>query len=148
MRRTWLRVISLFVLGVVTPSSARLDAQDRPVVFIHGVASGPETWEDAAARLQSSLQIAPERPAVTWRNSVESQGSEVQGALGGLSGSTVAVGHSLGGIVSRQWSRQHQLDGVITLGAPNRGAPIANHIKSGQASTRRCSARSGTRSTS
>jgi pimeloyl-ACP methyl ester carboxylesterase len=102
--------------------------QERPIVFIHGVASGPETWHDAAARLQSTLEIAPAGARVTWRNSLESQGSEVQSQVGGLPPSTIAVGHSLGGLVARQWSRQRPLDGVITVGSPNRGAPIANHI--------------------
>ena len=33
-------------------ASAVASAQDQPVVFIHGVASGPETWQEAADRLQ------------------------------------------------------------------------------------------------
>ena len=51
----------------------------------------------------------------------------MQSRFGGLPNSTIAVGHSLGGLVARQWSRSHELDGLITIGTPNRGAPIANH---------------------
>ena len=109
-------------------AGAVASAQDQPVVFIHGVASGPETWQEAADRLQSRLRIAPERAEVSWWDSVEWQGNEMQARFGSLPGSTIAVGHSLGGLVARQWSRSHQLEGIITLGAPNRGAPIANHI--------------------
>jgi predicted alpha/beta hydrolase family esterase len=114
----------LAVLAVGSVASA----QDRPVVFVHGVGSGPETWQEAAGRLQTRLQIAPERAQVSWWQSLESQGSEMDARFGRLPGSTVAVGHSLGGLVARQWRRSHQLEGVITLGTPNRGAPIANHI--------------------
>ena len=103
-------------------------AQDRPVVFIHGMASNSGTWEQTASRLQSRLEIVPERADVSWRSSIESQALEIAGRHGGLPASTIAVGHSLGGLVARQWSRSHRLDGVVTLGAPNRGAPIANHV--------------------
>ena len=122
------RSIVSVVVGVSFLLVMPLAAQDRPVVFVHGVASGPETWEEAAARLQSSLQIAPERAQVTWRNSLEAQGSELQARYGALPDSTIVVGHSLGGLVGRQWDRQHRLSGVITVGSPNGGAPIANHI--------------------
>ncbi len=129
MRRTLLRssVVFAWALAVLAICSAA-SAQDTPVAFIHGVASGPDTWQEAADRLQSRLQVAPHRAEVSWWESLETQGSQMDAQLGGLPGSTVAVGHSLGGLVARQWSRSHQLDGVITLGTPNRGAPIANHI--------------------
>ena len=84
---------------------------------------------------------------VSWWTSLESQASEMQASFGGLPNSTIAVGHSLGGLVARQWSRSHELDGLITLGAPNRGAPIANHINEWAGSTPRCSTRSATSST-
>ncbi len=118
----------LQALAALVLISGPVVAQDRPVVFIHGVNSSPDTWTDAANRLQSRLQIAPRRPSVSWQRSLESQGDELQAQFGSLPGSTLAVGHSLGGLVARQWSRIHALDGLITLGTPNRGAPIANHI--------------------
>ena len=100
----------------------------QPVVFIHGVASGPDTWQETADRLQNRLQITAQRAEVSWWNSLEHQSGEMQNRFGGLPNSTIAVGHSLGGLVAREWSRAHELDGIITIGAPNRGAPIANHI--------------------
>ena len=128
MRRTPLRVVAFVVLALVASAGTRPVAQDRPVVFVHGVGSSPDTWQDTAARLQGTLQIVPGLATVTWRNSLESQGNELQSQFGAFPGSTIAIGHSLGGIVSRQWGRQHQLAGVITVGSPNRGAPIANNI--------------------
>src|SRR4051812_39294249 len=129
MRRTTLRAIApLAVFAIVASSIAHPRAQERAVVFIHGVASSPDTWSATASRLQSELQIVPGLPRVSWQNSLESQGDEVQRQVGGFPGSTIAVGHSLGGIVGRQWSRQHALGGIITVGTPNRGAPIANNL--------------------
>jgi hypothetical protein len=54
--------------------------------------------------------------------------AQVQNEIGGLPSSTVAVGHSNGGLVARQWSRMHYLDGLVTLGTPNRGAPLVDNI--------------------
>ena len=121
-------VAAAWALAVVLACCGTSYAQDRPVVFIHGVGSGPETWQEAAGRLQTRLQLSLFRAEVSWWESLETQGSQMDARFGALPGSTVAVGHSLGGLVARQWSRSHQLDGVITLGSPNRGAPIANHI--------------------
>ena len=115
-------------LAALVLISRTVVAQDTPVVFIHGVGSSPATWADAATRLESRLEIAPQRASVSWQQSLESQGDQVQARFGNLPGSTIAVGHSLGGLVARQWSRQHQLNGLVTLGSPNRGAPIANHV--------------------
>jgi pimeloyl-ACP methyl ester carboxylesterase len=127
MPRTLLRVAVVVVwAGVLDGRLAR--AQDRPVVFIHGVASDSETWREAADRLHGRLEIAPERPDVSWRSSIESQGSGLQARYGALPASTIAVGHSLGGLVARQWSRSRELGGLVTIGTPHRGAPIANHI--------------------
>jgi hypothetical protein len=38
----------------------------------------------------------------------------------------VAIGHSNGGVAARQWSKQHALSGVMTVGSPQQGAPIVN----------------------
>jgi pimeloyl-ACP methyl ester carboxylesterase len=128
VRRATSRLIASIVSFVLVVPSLHLQAQERPIVFVHGVGSSPDTWQGTAARLQAGLEITPGLATVTWRNSLESQGDEVQRQFGGFPGSTIAIGHSLGGIVSRQWSRQHPLSGVITVGSPNRGAPIANNL--------------------
>jgi pimeloyl-ACP methyl ester carboxylesterase len=130
MRRALFRlaVVLASALTILFAGGPAASAQDRPVVLIHGVASGPDTWQEAADRLQARLQISPFRAEVSWWESLETQQSQMDARFGALPGSTVAVGHSLGGLVARQWSHSHPLEGVITLGAPNRGAPIANHI--------------------
>ena len=112
---------ALFALTTVRP----VHAQDVPTVFIHGLASSGATWEGAADRLQARLSITPYRPNLIWRSTFESQGDGLQAQLGWLPASTVAVGHSNGGLVARQWSRLHPLNGIVTLGTPNQGAPLA-----------------------
>jgi hypothetical protein len=52
----------------------------------------------------------------------------MQNRIGRLRRSTNPVGHILGGLHARQCIRSQHLRALITLGSPNRGAPIANHI--------------------
>jgi pimeloyl-ACP methyl ester carboxylesterase len=103
-------------------------AQDRPVVFLHGLKSSPEAWGGAADRLSRRAMIAPHLPSLDWRESYPQQAR----ALGSLSalpgGTTVAIGHSNGGIVAREWSRTRPLSGIVTLGTPHAGAPIVTRF--------------------
>jgi pimeloyl-ACP methyl ester carboxylesterase len=103
-------------------------AQDRPVVFVHGIMSAGQTWAGAAARLQARLAITADTPSLSSRASYETQASELQQAVAHRDDSLVAVGHSNGGIVSRELSRRRQLSGVVTLGTPNQGAPIVSNL--------------------
>jgi hypothetical protein len=112
------------VIGVAGPCLA----QDRPVAFVHGLASGGQTWGPAAARLQAALAIQTHAPTVDWRAPFQSQAAQLEGAIPGVPAQTIAVGHSNGGIVAREWSRQRPLGGVVTLGTPNRGAPLLYNI--------------------
>jgi hypothetical protein len=105
-------------------------AQDVHAVFVHGLGSGPETWDGASERLKARLSIVRHQPGLSWRSTFESQGSELQGNLWWLSDPTVAIGHSNGGLVSRQWSRLRPLNGIVTLGTPNQGAPLAYNMLS------------------
>ena len=115
------------VLGLALQGGI-LVAQDRPVVFIHGLKSTGAAWEATAARLQTQLAIEAHRPTPGWKKVFQVQAGEVDASLGGLSASNVVVGHSNGGIVAREWSRNHPMSALITLGTPNRGAPLAANM--------------------
>ena len=53
-------------------------AQDRPVVFVHGLASSGATWEGAANRLSAGLAIQPYRPDLVWWAPYEFQADQLQ----------------------------------------------------------------------
>ena len=103
-------------------------AQDRPTVFVHGLQGSANTWSAAANRLKAELAIRPYVPNLPWAEPFETQAGTLQSQFGSLPASTIAIGHSNGGIVSRQWSKQHPLSGVVTVGSPQRGAPLANNV--------------------
>src|SRR5262249_19243586 len=58
-----------------------------------------------------------------------SQANELEQRVGGsVPNDVIAVGHSNGGVVARQWSRSRNVGALITLGSPNQGAPIVDHL--------------------
>lgn len=126
MRRMLLTFTLVGAIALLSPLAAT--AQDRPVVFVHGIMSDGGTWAGAAARLQARLAITPDTPSLSSRALYETQASELQHAVAHRDESLVAVGHSNGGIVSRELSRRRQLSGVVTLGTPNQGAPIVSNL--------------------
>jgi pimeloyl-ACP methyl ester carboxylesterase len=112
--------------GAVSPVSA----QDRPTVFLHGFNSDGSGWSGTAERLRASTAITPMIPNLAWRQPFTEQVRDLNHnpAYASLPSSTIAVGHSNGGLAAREWSRTRPLSGVVTVGTPNRGAPILPQI--------------------
>ena len=105
-------------------------AQERPAVFIHGFNSDGSGWSGTAERLRSMTLIAPMAPNLSWRQPFRDQVAELNrtSPYGSLPGSTIAIGHSNGGLAAREWSKTRRLSGVVTIGTPHRGAPILPQI--------------------
>jgi pimeloyl-ACP methyl ester carboxylesterase len=127
------RVVALLLSASIALAPDAVLAAGTPVVFLHGFGSQAADWKATAVWLKDRLQIKSRRPELTWRNTFESQAHELQvesdGKYGALPNNTIAVGHSNGGLVAREWSRLHRLGGIITLGTPHRGAPILPHFQ-------------------
>jgi len=124
---TRLRTLSTLVALLWFGTVVSVAAQDHSVVFLHGLRSSPDAWTAEAERLRQRVMIAPHRPALDWRESYIRQTSALSAnpLFAGLpSHTTVAVGHSNGGIVAREWSRTRSLSGIVTLGTPHAGAPL------------------------
>lgn len=102
-------------------------AQDTPVVFVHGIFSSGAAWQQTAARLASTLRIEPHIVDLNSRDFIENQASQLHALKGWLPSHTIAVAHSQGGLISRQWSRSKSLGGLLTLGTPHFGAPLSRN---------------------
>src|SRR5262249_16176880 len=119
-------VITLLSTAVVSPASA----QERPIVFVHGFGSSGDTWAGAPLRLQTNLAIQTATPSLSASSLYEQQANELQWQAGGFGSDIIAVGHSNGGLVARQWSRQHPVSGILTVGTPHGGAPLVRNLGS------------------
>ena len=126
MSRRGLRTIAAAATCLCVSTGAR--AQSRPTTFLHGFAAEASDWAATADRLRKRVSITPHLPSLPWREKYETQARQLQNALGSLPSNAVAVGHSNGGIVAREWSRLRALGGVVTIGAPHRGAPILANL--------------------
>src|SRR4030095_12869841 len=106
----------LFLIVTAAPLA---QAQERPVAFIHGLGATGDTWQIAADALQQQLALQAYRPNPSWVDTFQDQAAQVQNEIGGLPSSTIAVGHSNGGLVARQWRMMRYLDWRVYLGARN-----------------------------
>jgi pimeloyl-ACP methyl ester carboxylesterase len=120
-------IVCLSTALAVSGAASPVLSQDTPVVFVHGFGSKPGTWAETASRLQSRLHIQSHVPSVPWWERFQTQAEVLQSAGRELPDTTVAVGHSNGGLVSRQWSTMRPLHGIVTLGTPHQGSLLAQH---------------------
>jgi pimeloyl-ACP methyl ester carboxylesterase len=117
-------MLAVFAALAVLVPAARAVAQDTPVVFVHGIFSNGDEWRRTSARLANVLKIEPHVVDLTSTAVFEQQTAALDGAKRGLPASTIAVGHSQGGLISRQWNRTKPLKGILTMGTPHSGSQL------------------------
>ena len=127
-RRRLALVLALVLALQPVAAPAVAVAQERQTVFVHGLASSPATWDVTATRLRNDLLIVTYQPDLPWNLPYQTQAVDLHNELWWLPGDTIAMGHSNGGVISREWSRMHPLSGVMTVGSPHQGAPVVNNI--------------------
>src|SRR5262245_52060546 len=118
----------LFATVLLLSAPSTVSAEDRPAVFIHGLGSNSHTWDQAVSHLTPRLAIQPYQVDLDWRAFYETQAGQLQQQLGNLPANVIAIGHSNGGVIARQWSRMRDVGSIITLSSPNQGAPIVDHL--------------------
>jgi pimeloyl-ACP methyl ester carboxylesterase len=122
------RRLAVLVWVVVGLAATPAVAQDHAAVFLHGLRSSPDAWLGESERLAQRTRIVPYRPTLDWRAPYAQQATALA-ALSSLSDNrTIAIGHSNGGIVAREWSRHRSLAGLLTVGTPHAGAPLVTRF--------------------
>lgn len=100
-----------------------------PTYFVHGIDSNGQTWLELGEVLANQLPIWPRYPSLVSDNPISQQASQLVGDINSVDygNPVILVGHSQGGLVSRKASTRVPVAGVITIGTPHSGAPIATH---------------------
>jgi pimeloyl-ACP methyl ester carboxylesterase len=111
-------------------STATLAQEPQPIVLVHGFISDGSTWASAEARLRGEFNVRPTRPTLPWGHAFNDQTqvlrSSVAAAPWAYPDTTVFVGHSNGGLISRELNRQGQpMKAIVTVGTLHQGAPLA-----------------------
>lgn len=118
------------LLGIACLAPAATGQSAQPVVLVHGFNSNGDTWTSAAARLRQEFNATTTQPTLPWGHDFGDQANRLRGSLAwapwAYPDTTVLVGHSNGGLISREANRQGQpVKAVITVGTLHGGAPLA-----------------------
>jgi pimeloyl-ACP methyl ester carboxylesterase len=118
-------VVSAVIIIVAILFDATAVHAQTPVVLVHGFMSDSSTWDTTATRLAGDFNVGVYRRDTHSFDTYETQADQVNSSFGSLGSGTIAIGHSNGGVVAREWSKVRSMEGLVTIGAPNAGAPIA-----------------------
>lgn len=115
------------------PGPCDAGSSGRHMVFQHGIFSNNANWGNMPDRVASDFYVGCKlRPDLDSNDRLASQAYSLAQKITALGrGPLLLVGHSQGGLIGR-YAGQHYpntISGVVTLGTPHRGAPIANTSK-------------------
>jgi pimeloyl-ACP methyl ester carboxylesterase len=123
-----MRIAKSLVLMAILAVTAQ--AQQTPVMLVHGFVSNPGTWDQTIWYL-SSLPDAPfalRTAQLSYLGGLSGQRDELVNQLNlyDLGPNAILVGHSQGGLVSRLASGSVPVKAVVSIGSPHLGTPAAN----------------------
>lgn len=126
--------------------TAMIYSQDRNVYWSHGLGENGTTWDFMETIFDAERQIDGRSPGYESQDGITVATDEVvddlvnsYGEIGSRRASNIAIGHSMGGVVSRniditQTGINRRFGGIITVGSPNDGIILANNIANGKVS--------------
>jgi pimeloyl-ACP methyl ester carboxylesterase len=115
-------VAVLVAIAMLQPAAAA--GQDTPIVFVHGIFSNGDEWRRTSARLVNTLRIEPHVVDLPSTAVFEQQTATLDAAKRSVAAHAIAIGHSQGGLISRQWNRTKPLKGIVTMGTPHSGSQL------------------------
>lgn len=127
------RSIAVLATALAFPSfgSAQAASYDG-TYFVHGFNDGPLRFVNTASALRArGVDLkAVLSPSLSRTETVATQAGQlrsIQNSYLWYSDSTILVGHSMGGLTSRQsyLGNPANIAGIVTMGTPHQGAPVA-----------------------
>jgi hypothetical protein len=122
-------MLTALMLLAASVSMTTLGIAQRPVSLVHGFGDVADRWYSAQLRLQQEFgnAVTVNRPQLGNVQAISAQATQLEPWVPSTGSLAIAVGHSAGGVVSRELDRgaNRDLFGVITVGTPHTGAPVA-----------------------
>jgi len=109
-------------------------SQNRPVHWVHGLNDNGNIWRLYGPLFQGQRRLTSNRPTYPNNNGVLNAENALSARIG-ANNQNFLIGHSLGGLVSREYERQNpgSANAILTVGTPHNGAFIANNVINGNA---------------
>jgi hypothetical protein len=128
-----------FAFGIIILClfSLNLSAQpgittDRDVTFLHGLGESGEDWQPFVDFFNTNepRRLSPSNPTFTSSGGLNNITSSAN-IRTSFDANSLAICHSLGGVVARRLDRTTTIGGIVTIGSPLDGAPSANSSLNG-----------------
>lgn len=120
------------VLVALAPATARTQGF-QPVVLQHGFMSDAGTWDTFAPWLERNAYVQTSRFTTGSKSLFSRQANRLRASVAHLPDTTIYIGHSNGGVIVRHLSHMRRMKGYMTIGTPQRGAPLAASVLNGNA---------------
>lgn len=135
--------ITIFVFLTASVSIGQINAnKQRNVVWLHGLDGDAGSWEHYEQIFSMEREIKSLRKSYDTDNGVQAATVNVMNIIDlnlktdAFNNRNMGIGHSMGGIVSRNLDRitasgQKRFGGFITVASPNYGSKMANSVLNG-----------------
>jgi len=107
----------------------------QPLVLVHGYRSDGSSWASTSSYFQQkSLPVQSFAWNLNWWDRLYTQGDQLVLLTGqaSLPDTTILIGHSNGGLISRYAARSRPYKGIITVGTLHSGAQLAASVEGGE----------------
>ncbi len=128
--------------------STQEEGPERLITFVHGLQGSDDSWATAATALESKYKFVQERPEYdqpSWQIAEDELFEDCkEGTFYDVTSNNLnptksfAIGHSLGGLMSRRMQQkmaeenvpdnENSFHGVITIGSPLAGSELGNKV--------------------
>ncbi|HEY8933939.1 MAG TPA: alpha/beta hydrolase [Cyclobacteriaceae bacterium] len=135
-----MRNIYLIMIVAASAITSNVYSQSAtPVNWIHGLGETDKIWKNYAPLFEQERIMTSNTPVYydNDRSGVVSAKNTLDNRMT-ASASNILIGHSMGGLVAREYERNYGsslVRGIVTVTSPNQGATVANQIISGNAQT-------------
>ena len=137
-----LQKIIFLLLAMVIGLPLTSTAQDRNIVWVHGLNTNSNDWQNfrnqfsGSHRLNQTFASVPQtyntsNGLQTFANAIDSQNQNAFGTA--TPRRSIVIGHSMGGAAARRLDFTMDVGGIITVGSPLNGAGIATAVNNGTA---------------